>query len=222
MTISQRATTHSDTEDLDRDAECMPDVATIKRTTAVELTRRVYIGDKKYHAVLGCVQGKSEEATIATAIEQRLCPCKRCQPPDYREGTTAASNEAITEDEQAHDKDDANQHVSADNITISLPVGKPTQVGDIDPFVCSQGDIRRTAHIPANGGDQPEPLCVVAGTYNSPSSWEIKSQAAYPDPSAWFDLCTPCLVAYDRVTAGETRAIQADADTGRDHTTEGV
>lgn len=202
MTI-QRAITHSDTEDLDRDG-CTPDVTTIKRTTAVDTTRRVYIGDEKYHAVLGCVQGEYEEATIATAIEQDLPPCKRCQPPDYREGTTAASNEATTEEEkQGRDEDDAHQHGSADEITLPLPESKPTCVDDLDPFVCSQGDIRRTAHIPANGGDHPEPLCVVVGTYNSPSSWTIKSQAAYPEPSAWFDLCGPCRVAYDRIEGGE-------------------
>jgi hypothetical protein len=211
MTI-QRATTHSDTEDLDRDAEGMSDVATIKRTTTVETTRRVYIGDKKYHAALGCPQGRCEEATIATAIEQHIPPCKRCQPPDYREGTAV-------EAEQTRDTGDAHTHVSADDITLALPEKKPTGVDDIDPFICSQGDIRRTAHIPATGGEQPKPLCVVIGTYNSPSTWGVKSQVAYPDPSAWFDLCAPCITAYERVTNNEQRASETAPETGRDNTT---
>jgi hypothetical protein len=197
MTLSQRATHHSDPEDLDRDGDTR-DVAQIKRTTAVDTTRRIYLGVEKYHAVPGCSRGEWEAATIADAIEQNTPPCQRCGPPDYRDGTTVASEEETTgQNTQARVEDRANQHTNTDESTLPLPDTKPTKPSDIDPFVRARGSIRRTVHIPASS-DPTEPLCVVIGTYNGTGEWTIKSHEAHPNLDERFDLCQLCLAAYDR------------------------
>jgi hypothetical protein len=95
--------------------------------------------------------------------------------------------------------------VLTDDITIPVPETKPTKPSDLDPFVIANGDIQRTVHIAANGGDQPEPLCIVIGTYNGVGYWKTKTQAVYPDLNERFDLCSPCLAAYDRVRGGESQ-----------------
>ena len=176
------------------------DVTTIKQTTAIDTTQRVYLGDEKYHATLGCLRGVGEPATIATAIEQDLRPCGRCQPPDYRShGKTSTADEG-TATHSDHGRNHSQRwHVRANDITIPLPDIRPSRVKDLDPIIHAKSECRSRAHIAARGGEQPKPLCVVVGTYGNTGTWLLTSQVAYPEPDEWFEICTRCLVAYDRV-----------------------
>lgn len=108
----------------------------------------------------------------------------------------------VTEQETRNEKRAA---ALTDSITIPMPETKPTKPSDLDPFVIARGDGQRTAHIAANGGDQPEPLCIVIGTYNGIGYWTTKSQAVYPNPNERFDLCRNCLAAYEHVCGGESQ-----------------
>lgn len=69
----------------------------------------------------------------------------------------------------------------------------------LSQMVHTRGNTRRTAHIPAIGGDNPEPLCVRAGIYSGGDSWALKSRDVYPDPNKWFELCEYCLSVFDDV-----------------------
>lgn len=204
--ITQRANRHSETEHLDDDdPKCHErEGKRIKQTTPVDLTRRVYLGTKRYHVTPGCFRGNGEGGTIADAIEQGLSPCRRCNPPDYRctADETPARDETTEQETQTDDEDSPNQHASTDDIPLALPETKPTDVEDLDPFVIAHGDVRRTAHIAARS-EPIEPLCVAIGTYHGVGHWVMKSQAVYPNPAERFDLCTRCLAAYEQINGGE-------------------
>lgn len=89
---------------------------------------------------------------------------------------------------------------SAADTPMPLPEQKPTQAADLDPLIIAQGNIQQSAHIPAQGGDDPEPLCVHGIDYKKDVTWVLKAQAIYPDPNAWFTLCEKCVQAYDKAT----------------------
>lgn len=103
--------------------------------------------------------------------------------------------------DQAANDGDMNQPSAVDT-TIPLPEQKPTQAADLDPLIIAQRNIQPRAHIPVQGGDDPEPLCVHGIDSTKEITWIFKAQAVYPDPNAWFILCTKCLQAYEQVTTG--------------------
>lgn len=187
--MSQRTLQRSVTEFLSGDDRQYddPDVQRIKRTTVVDITTKIFLGDGVYHqrqngGVSGCPnsQAQQEPGTVADAIERRSNPCGNCDPPDYHE---------------TNDEDDD----PSEEITLPLPEEKPTTVADIDPIIHTTGNVKQSAHIAARDGDDPAPLCVAVGTYNGPGRWTCHSQSAYPDPGDWFALgmCDACLAAYE-------------------------
>jgi hypothetical protein len=187
--MAQRTIQGSVTDYLDGDASQYDsaDVARIKRTTTVDITTKIFVGTEVYHrfqrgGVSGCPNWGDEQqpGTIADAIEQGIDPCENCNPPDY--------------------------HVTTD-ITLPLPDEKPTEVADIDPIVYTTGNVKRTAHIAAQDGDNPTPLCGAVGTYTGRGKWDCRPQAVYPNPSEWFarGLCSECLAAYDEIDGGQDR-----------------
>jgi hypothetical protein len=95
--MSQRSIRHSEPECLDSngDDEQTADqtIKRLKQETAVDLSIKVYVCRGAYHrkrwGIPGCPNADWDmrETTIEEAIERGDDPCKKCNPPDYREST---------------------------------------------------------------------------------------------------------------------------------------
>ncbi len=183
----QRATQTSVSEFLSANAEELqsPKVEQYKRHTAADLQRSVFLGPNSYHrsrsGIPGCPNSnwELEEGTVEDAIEDELDPCNGCHPVDYR----------VVEDHPASDEETA----------IPLPEQRPASAADLEWIIHTRGNTRRTAHLAATGGDEPEPLCVCTGVYCGGDNWACKSESVYPNADDWFELCGHCLEEYDRV-----------------------
>ncbi len=185
--MSQRATQTSVVEFLSANAEDLHPrtVEQYKHRTAADLGTEVFLGPNRYHqdrgGIPGCPNADWElaDGTIEDAIEKELDPCKGCHPIDYR----------VVESHPASDEETA----------ILLPEQRPTSPSDLGWITHTRGNTRRTAHLAATGGDEPEPLCVCTGVYCGGDNWACKSESVYPNADDWFELCEYCLEEYDRV-----------------------